>query len=67
MTGSSSAMNSNSKNKDDSLSKYPIYECSGSAGLVRSIQTAAQFGDRAYIRNVLEKSMDTDVNAMVQH
>jgi hypothetical protein len=45
-------------------SKYPIYD--GMTGQVNSIQTAAQFGDKAYIVRTLEKALDADVNAMVQ-
>lgn len=46
-------------------SKYPIYDVN-IAGRVNSIQTAAQFGDKAYIVSTLEKTPDADVNAMVQ-
>jgi hypothetical protein len=59
-------MNNERTVRQEALSKYSIYHCS-SAASVKSIQTAAQFGDKEYIRNALEKSLDADVNAMVQH
>lgn len=53
-----------SKPDQGAPSKYRIYD-DNVAGTVHSIQTAAQFGDRRYIINVLEKALDADVNAMV--
>jgi hypothetical protein len=53
------------QNCKTSVATYPIYEATDPVKAT-NLHTAAQFGNKSFIMNTLEKCLDVDVNAIVR-